>query len=116
MGIAIALAQKGEIELILAIALLIGAEIGTCVTSLIASIRVDTTARKVAYYHLIFNIVTLLLIIPCFDLFVDFVYFTSDKLPRQLANAQMIYNLWGAIWLLPVIHLSTSKLKKSSRF
>ncbi|MCS7202580.1 MAG: Na/Pi symporter [Dictyoglomus sp.] len=69
-SIVVALAGKDAIPLIL------GANIGTCVTALIASINTRLSARRTAIAHLFFNI-------PFLSLFTRLVSLTSSHTARQ---------------------------------
>ncbi|MFY9115155.1 MAG: Na/Pi symporter, partial [Dethiobacteria bacterium] len=106
MGMAIALAKEGNIDISAALALFMGADIGTCVTALLAAVRTGVNARLAALFHLLFNLFSMLIVVPWFRLFVRIVECTSSDLPRQLANAHTLYNLWGAVFLLSILHLS----------
>lgn len=105
MGVTIAMATGGSISLSAALAILIGADVGTCITALIASLRAGITARRAAFCHLMVNLFNLLLVVPWFSLFVHIVESTAPQLPRQLANGQTLYNLWGALFLMPLVFL-----------
>ena len=63
-GILIALASTGALPLEVAIPILFGNNIGTCITALLASIGTSKTAKKAALIHLFFNIFGTLIFIP----------------------------------------------------
>ena len=105
-GIVIVMASQGFISLPAGIALAFGANIGTCVTALLASIGKPTEAKRAAAIHIIFNIVGVLLwllFIPHLAVFVAYIspvathLSGTDKLaaevPRQIANAHTIFNV-----------------------
>lgn len=100
VGMTLLLAQNGMITLTAGVSLMIGADVGTCVTSLIAGLGTGVTARRAALAHLLFNVFSVLLIMPIFNSFVDVAVSMSTTLPRQLANAHTIYNGCGALLLL----------------
>lgn len=102
-GMVLALAHAGKIDLPAGASLLIGADIGTCVTALLAGAGGGISAKRVAYAHLFFNLVSAALVLPVFPMFLRLAAFTSAELPRQLANAHTLYNLCGAIPLLVVL-------------
>ena len=114
MGILIALATQGLIPLEAALPVLLGFNIGTCVTALLASIGTKLTARRAAFAHVIFNIIgscIFLLILPWFE---DFVLMISpaDSIPRQIANAHTIFNISNTIIFLPLINIFTAFIIK----
>src|SRR5690606_19595380 len=55
LGITISLAYQGVISYETAAALVLGENIGTTITALLASLGATTNARRAAYFHVIFN-------------------------------------------------------------
>ncbi len=100
-GILIALASTNAITINLAIPILFGCNIGTCVTAMLASIGTNKTAHKAAFLHLIFNVVGTIIFIPFIGYLGDFVATTSTDISRQIANAHTIFNITNAAVLLP---------------
>ncbi|NMB35405.1 MAG: Na/Pi cotransporter family protein [Firmicutes bacterium] len=102
-GLVVALAKEKMLSLPEALSMILGADLGTCVTSLIAAMGTILPARRVAWGHLFFNIASLLIIIPFWHHFLWLIGITSPELPRQVANAHTLYNLAGAIVILPIV-------------
>lgn len=100
-GILIALASSNAITINLAIPILFGCNIGTCVTAMLASIGTNKTAHKAALLHLIFNVVGTVIFIPFIGLLSEFVQTTSVDISRQIANAHTIFNITNTAILLP---------------
>jgi len=99
-SIVVALAGKDAISLSSAIPLILGANIGTCVTALLASINTRLSARRTAVAHLFFNVVGVILIFPFLPYFTKLVSLTSSDPARQVANAHTLFNvLWSFIWI-----------------
>ena len=105
-GIVIVMASQGFISLPAGIALAFGANIGTCVTALLAAIGKPREAVRAAVVHILFNLVGVMLwiaFIPNLAEFVTLISPTSNHLPetarlgadtpRQIANAHTIFNL-----------------------
>jgi Na+/phosphate symporter len=63
-SIVVALATKGAIDLSSAVPIILGANIGTCVTALIASIGTNISAKRTALAHLFFYVIGVVLIFP----------------------------------------------------
>lgn len=106
-GILLALAAQGLIGLDAALPILLGSNIGTCITAVIASIGTKLTAKRTALAHVLFNVtgtVIFLILLPWFE---DLVLAISplDDLPRQIANAHTMFNLITTIILLPLINV-----------
>ncbi len=100
MALTIALAEEGVLSLAAGVGILVGADVGTCVTSLLAGLGTGVNARRAATAHLVFNLLSVAMLLPIFQLFITVVVSSADTVPRQLANAHTIYNLGGAVLLL----------------
>ena len=105
-GIVIVLASQGLISLESGIGLIFGANIGTCVTAIIAAIGRPREAVQAAWIHVVFNISGVLLwlfFIPQFaqlvreispsDYFLDGAARLAADTPRQIANAHTLFNV-----------------------
>jgi phosphate:Na+ symporter len=91
------------IELRGAIALLLGANIGSCVMGLIASLRLSRPARRASTAQILINVFGVLLFLPFINPFTAFVGHTSSVLPRQIANAHTIFNVVVSLILFPFV-------------
>jgi phosphate:Na+ symporter len=115
VGMAIILAKKGILTLGGSIALMMGAELGTCTDTLMATIKGTRQSVKTVLFHLIFNVVSIIVGIIFFLPFVSLVMRMSLNMPieRQVANAHMLFNILGAlvfIWLIPFFEKWLNKL------
>jgi phosphate:Na+ symporter len=95
-GIVIALAEAGHIPLETAILLIIGSDVGTCVTAGIASLGRNRAAKQGALLHLLFNIISMILAATFFPAFLVLVKSTSLDTARQIANAHTLFNFISA--------------------
>ncbi len=108
-GLVIVLASQGLITLETSIAIIFGANIGTCVTALLASIGKPTEALQAAMVHVLFNVIGVLIWFPFIGPFADFVRSLSPEvmagkaieIPRQIANAHTIFNVSNTVLFLP---------------
>ncbi len=99
-SIVVALAKKGAIDLTSAVPVILGANIGTCVTALLASIGTSISAKRAALAHLFFNVIGVVLIFPLLGIFERIVSLTSSDVARQAANAHTLFNVvWAFIWI-----------------
>ncbi len=102
-GIVIVMAGQGLIALEPAVALALGANIGTCVTALLASIGAPREAMRAALIHTLFNVAGVLIWIGFVDQLADLARaFSSDSMsvsgiPRQLANVHTFFNIANAL-------------------
>jgi phosphate:Na+ symporter len=113
-GIVIVLASQGFITIEAGIALAFGANIGTCVTALLATLGKPRVALRTATIHVIFNVVGVLIWLAFIDRLAVFVADVSpahpelsgtDRLaaetPRQIANAHTAFNIVNLLVFLP---------------
>lgn len=105
-GIIIGLAMQNLITLEIAVPLILGSNIGTCVTAWIASIGSGTSAKRVAMAHILYNLIGVLMFafwVPDFIKLTKFFTPDSDDVPRLIANAQTYFNIFSAIIFLPFL-------------
>ena len=113
-GIIIAMASQGLLTLPAGIALAFGANIGTCVTALLAAIGKPREAVRATVVHLLFNTIGVLVWLAFIDDLARFVVWLSpqapglsgmDRLaadaPRQIANAHTLFNVANTLLFLP---------------
>jgi len=99
----VAMGISGSIELRGAVALLLGANIGSCVMGLVASLRLSRSARRASIAQILINVIGVLLFLPFITPFAQLVSHTSTLLPRQIANAHTIFNVMVSVALFPFI-------------
>jgi phosphate:Na+ symporter len=106
IGIVIVFATQKLLSLETGIALSLGANIGTCVTALFASMYASIEAKRVAAAHTLFKIVGVVLLFPFIRLFargIESLSGSGASIERQIANAHTIFNLGIAFAFLPLI-------------
>ena len=114
IGILIILSMQGLLTLGAAIPLLIGANVGTAITAVLASIGGSREAKQVALAHTLFKIIGAIIIVFFIPSFIRFMAsITPDQVqqgignvnmiaqPRQIANAHTIYNVALCLLFLP---------------
>lgn len=119
IGIMIILATQGLLSLEASIPLMFGANIGTAITAILASIKTDREAKQVALAHSLIKIIGVLLFLFWIPQFADLVRAISPKaawldgdfnslgatVPRQIANAHTIFNIVLTCLILPFTNL-----------
>ena len=115
VGMAIILAKKGLISLSGGIAVMIGAELGTCSDTLLATINGSRQALKTGLFHLIFNVLSIMLGLILFAPFIQLIKAIGKNLPieRSVANAHMIFNIIGVlifVWSIPYVERLLDKM------
>ncbi len=104
VGILQALAISGVVTLPSAIYVLFGQNIGTCITSVLASIGTNRNAKRATLIHLLFNIIgtTIFVIISLITPFASFMESLSPgNVAAQIANVHTVFNVATTIILLP---------------
>ena len=86
-------------------AIILGSNIGTCITAILASIGTSLYARRAAVAHLLFNVGGVVLALIFFKPFLSLVLMTADTVARQAANAHTFFNVFNTIIFLPFINV-----------
>ena len=108
LGIVITLAGQGLITLAGGVAVMLGAEIGTCADTLVASLGRTRPAVRAGMFHLGFNVVSVLAGLMLIDQLVALATALpgGDSIPRQIANAHVAFNVFGVaafVWFTPAL-------------
>ncbi|MBU4174956.1 MAG: Na/Pi cotransporter family protein [Actinobacteria bacterium] len=111
MGAGGALGGDPTAALNIAIPIILGCNIGTCVTAFIASIGTSLPAQRVAVAHYLINITGVLIVLPFLHWFPDLVRAVSelfgsgaDDIARQIAWSHTIFNVGITLLLLPFLN------------
>ncbi len=96
IGIVIVLASQGLITIEAGIALILGANIGTTVTAMLAAIGKPRDALQAAVAHTMFKVIGVVLWVGFVGVFADFVSGLGGGTARQVANAHTIFNVVNA--------------------
>lgn len=108
VGLVMVLAQAGLIDIRTAILIMLGDNIGTCITAQLASLTGNIHARRTAWAHTLYNIFGVVLAWVSLPLFVKLVVFSTDYLQganninAQIANSHTIFNVLSAVVFLPI--------------
>ncbi|MFO8034265.1 MAG: Na/Pi cotransporter family protein [Candidatus Bipolaricaulota bacterium] len=103
IGLVIAMGSAGILTLPAAIALVLGANIGTTITAQLASLGGALSARRLARAQLALNVLSVAVLLPLVPLYASLVELTSPVLERQIANAHAFFNLGATIIALPLV-------------
>lgn len=102
-SLVVAMGMSQVITLEGGIGVILGANIGSCITGLVASLKLSSLARQASIAQIVMNIFGVLLFMPFIDQFSDLILRTSSDLPRQIANAHTIFNLSVSVILFPFV-------------
>ncbi|MCY6371522.1 Na/Pi cotransporter family protein [Clostridium ganghwense] len=104
-GILVALSGTGALPIEVAVPILFGNNIGTCVTALLSSVGTQKTAKKAAFIHLFFNVIGTVVFIPLIPILKDIVVrMNPSNITRQIANAHTIFNIANTIVMIPFMN------------
>ncbi|QKF82178.1 Na/Pi cotransporter family protein [Halarcobacter ebronensis] len=131
MAIIITALAGGNILYVDALALAIGANVGTTVTAIIGSLTSNQNGKRLAFGHFVFNVITGLIALVFIYTLKDIVDFLApilgiaeDNNSMKLALFHTIFNILGIVILLPFISnivswsekfINDDKYKKSSK-
>jgi phosphate:Na+ symporter len=111
--ILVALASQGLLPIEAAFPIVLGSNIGTCVTAMLSSVGATKNAKRAALIHLIFNVSGVLIFVVFFkNITINMVKNMSDEPARQLANAHTFFNVTNTIMLLPFAGLIIKVVEK----
>ncbi len=99
----VAMGMSQVITLPGAVGIILGANIGSCITGLIAAIKLSPTARQASLAQILINIFGVLVFLPFISQFAQVITLTAGDLPRQIANAHTIFNLSVSAILFPFV-------------
>lgn len=108
VGILQAFCISGIMGYSTAVPIIMGQNIGTCVTALISSIGADTNAKRAAFIHLYFNLIGSILFMVLFytlDHFIVFAFMGEKATALGIAVIHSIFNLGCAVTLFPFADL-----------
>ncbi|MFF2447605.1 Na/Pi symporter [Neobacillus sp. NPDC058068] len=100
-GIAMGFLTAGLLQLDAGIAIVLGANIGTCITAVIASIGGGKESRLAAFAHVWLNVFGVLLFIPLIPILTDNAPLLASKRDVQLAHISVIFNVATSLLVLP---------------
>ena len=108
VGILQALAATGQVPFSAAIPIIMGQNIGTCVTALLSSVGANRNARRAAFVHLSFNIIGSTVLLTVFSLVQGLFHPTIFAGPADqfnIAIAHTAFNLLCVAMLMPASQL-----------
>ncbi len=104
VGILQALCVTGQVPFATALPIIMGQNIGTCVTALISAIGAQTNAKRAALVHLYFNVIGTVAFMLGFygiNAFVDFAFLDIAADAAGIATIHTCFNVFATLLLLP---------------
>lgn len=115
IGIAQSLFASGAIDLNVALALMFGANIGTCITAILASLGGSLSAKRTSLFHILFNVtvsVIFLIFLSPYKMLVEHIAAAigANKL-MTIAVGHFTFNFIGMVVFLPLISQTARLLR-----
>jgi phosphate:Na+ symporter len=101
IGLALAFSTAGLLPLAGAVPVVLGANVGTCATALMAAAGATAEAKRVAFAHIAFKVLGAALVLPVIGPFTALVAGTTADPARQIANAHTLFNVGISLLFLP---------------
>ncbi|MCU9600565.1 Na/Pi symporter [Pallidibacillus thermolactis] len=103
-GIAMGFLQAHAISLPVAIGVMLGSNIGTCLDAYVASLGGGKEAKKTAWAHIWLNVLGVMIFIPFISQFSQIVSLFASTPDNQLAHASVLFNLIVSFIFLPFVN------------
>lgn len=108
VGLVLVLGQAGLIDLRTAILIMLGDNIGTCITAQLASLTGNINARRTAWAHTLYNLIGVIIAGILINPFISLIQFITLNMNNttdigiQIANSHTLFNLVSAMIFLPL--------------
>lgn len=99
-GVIIAMTMQDLIPFHSAVPLILGTNVGTSITAILASIGANVAARRAAVAHVLFNVIGVTLALIFLKPFTEIIIETASTVPRQVANTHTAFNVLNTIVFL----------------
>ncbi|HEU5139877.1 MAG TPA: Na/Pi symporter [Bacillales bacterium] len=100
-AIAMAFVNKGQLSLEAGVAIVLGANIGTCFTAWLASFRANLEAKLASYAHIGLNVAGVILFLPFINFVSEMAVNLSSVPSAQLAHISVLFNVFCSLAALP---------------
>ena len=112
IGLTMAMASQGLLGLDAAIPIILGDNIGTTITAVLAAIGTNRSAKQAAAAHVLFNIFGVIIFMTFLPVYKTIVVHTASDIGRQLANAHSIFNCVNTVLFLPFTSVFAKLIRK----
>lgn len=107
VGVLQALSMTGSLTYMSAVPIIMGQNIGTCVSALLASLGTNKSAKRVATVHVLFNVIGTVVFLTIWTVIlrvVDLKFATEAAAPYNIAIIHSIFNIAATVVLFPFIN------------
>jgi len=102
-SVTVAMGMSQVITLDGAVGIILGANIGSCITGFMASFQLSRAARQASMAQIFINVLGVLIFLPFISPYADLVSHTSSDLARQIANAHTFFNITVSAIMFPFV-------------
>jgi phosphate:Na+ symporter len=111
-GIIMSFLNGQTLELEAGIAILLGANIGTCITAILASIGSSKAAKLTSYAHVWLNLLGVVLIYPFIQILARAAELLTTSPDMQIAHVSVMFNVLTSFLMLPFVGIFSSFIMK----
>ena len=115
VGILQALSLTGTISYRMAIPIIMGQNIGTCVTALLSSIGVNKNAKRVTVVHMSFNIIGTIVCLAVFYGLDALIHFSFVDKPIGVVEIAAVHSIFNIVTTLILLPFSSQLVKLAKR-
>ncbi|MDR3322344.1 MAG: Na/Pi cotransporter family protein [Synergistaceae bacterium] len=112
VSLTMVMAGQGLLSLPSAIAIILGDNIGTTITAVLASVGGNRAGKQAAAAHVLFNVIGACIMMLFLSPYTELVRHTSDHIARQVANAHSLFNILNTCIFLPFTGAYTAFIKR----
>ncbi|WP_369888230.1 Na/Pi symporter [Bacillus halotolerans] len=105
IGILMSFMNEGVIGLAQAMSVVLGSNIGTCITAVMAAVSGGYAAKQTACAHVLFNIIGVAIVFPFLAAATGFVEQLSADPAQRIAHFSLLFNVVSALLFLPLTNL-----------
>lgn len=112
VGIVQALGMEGIVDINSAFPIILGANIGTTVTAILASVGTKLSAKRAALSHFLFNFIGTIIFLIFLKPYLIFISSITPDTVKQIANSHTLFNLINTLIFLPFTTKYVELIKK----
>lgn len=104
-GLSMVFSEEMGLALKTSLVFVLGANIGTCVTAFLASIKSNLEGKYTAYAHLLQNIFSVILFMPFMNFWTNISSHLASEISVQIAHFSFLFNTINSLIFLPFCHM-----------
>ena len=108
----VAMVAAGPIPFAHSLSFILGANIGTCADTLVATIGRSRVAVKAGIFHLALNLVSVAIGILLIEQLADLGAASGSDTGQSIANAHVLFNVAGALLVLPFVAFASGLIER----